>query len=137
MKVRWLKLIFPRNSGNSPTSSIDLVSSIISLVLEKISSRRAIDAVPLENILIASPVAIIGHTSILMYWVNDTKLPRDMLPLMGNQGYAWLSFYDKRFTIPEIIGKSVIIHEKRDDFASQPSGDAGEKIGCGVIVAEK
>ena len=73
---------------------------------------------------------------------NPTKQPHpnhagDMLPLMGNQGYAWLSFYDKRFAIPEIIGKSVIIHEKRDDFVSQPSGDAGEKIGCGVIVAEK
>lgn len=57
----------------------------------------------------------------------------DMLPLLGNQGYAWLSFYDKRFTIPEIIGKSVIIHSKPDDFTTQPSGNSGEKIGCGVI----
>ena len=57
----------------------------------------------------------------------------DMLPLMGNQGYAWLSFYDKRFTIPEIMGRSVIINKMPDDFKTQPSGDAGEKIGCGVI----
>ena len=61
----------------------------------------------------------------------------DMIPLMGNQGYAWTAFYDKRFTVPEIIGKSVVIHSKRDDFTSQPSGDAGEKIGCGVILMEK
>ena len=61
----------------------------------------------------------------------------DLLPLMGNQGYAWTAFYDKRFTVPEIIGKSVVIHSQRDDFTSQPSGDAGEKIGCGVIMMEK
>lgn len=61
----------------------------------------------------------------------------DMLPLMGNQGYAWLSFYDKRFTVPEIIGKSVIIHSRQDDFTSQPSGNPGEKIGCGVIMMER
>lgn len=69
---------------------------------------------------------------------NPTNEPHpghagDMIPLMGNQGYAWLAFYDKRFTVPEIMGRSVIIHKMPDDFKSQPSGDAGEKIGCGVI----
>ncbi len=58
----------------------------------------------------------------------------DLLPLMGNQGYAWSVFYDKRFTLDEIIGRSVIIHSGRDDFTSQPSGDSGTKIGCGVIT---
>lgn len=57
----------------------------------------------------------------------------DMIPLMGNQGYAWLSFYDKRFTIAKIMGRSVIIHRMPDDFETQPSGNSGEKIGCGVI----
>lgn len=57
----------------------------------------------------------------------------DLLPLMGNQGYAWSAFYDKRFTLDEIIGRSVIIHSGRDDFSSQPSGDSGTKIGCGTI----
>ena len=61
----------------------------------------------------------------------------DMLPLMGNQGYAWTAFYDKRFTIAEIIGKSVVIHDMPDDFTSQPSGNSGEKIGCGVIRMER
>ncbi len=59
----------------------------------------------------------------------------DLPPLLNNNGYAYLSFYDERFTIKDIIGRSVIIHSKRDDFTSQPSGDAGEKIGCGVIVS--
>ena len=57
----------------------------------------------------------------------------DMPPLLGNQGYAFSVFYDKRYTIQEIIGRSVIIHEKPDDFTSQPSGNAGDKIGCGTI----
>lgn len=57
----------------------------------------------------------------------------DMPPLLGNQGYAFSVFYDKRFTLPDIIGRSVIIHEKPDDFTSQPAGNAGNKIGCGRI----
>jgi len=57
----------------------------------------------------------------------------DMIPLMGNQGYAWLSFYNKRFNIPDIVGRSVVVHKMEDDFTTQPSGNAGEKIGCGVI----
>lgn len=32
-----------------------------------------------------------------------------------------------------VVGKSVIIHEKADDFTSQPSGNAGGRVSCGVI----
>lgn len=57
----------------------------------------------------------------------------DFPPLLGNNGYAWCSFFDGRLTASEIIGKSVIIHAMADDFTTQPSGNPGEKIGCGVI----
>lgn len=33
-----------------------------------------------------------------------------------------------------IIGKAVILHEKPDDFG-QPTGNAGGRIGCGIIEA--
>lgn len=59
----------------------------------------------------------------------------DMPPLMSNDGYAWMVFFDARVTIPEILGKSVVIHQMPDDFTTQPSGDSGEKIACGVIAA--
>lgn len=32
-----------------------------------------------------------------------------------------------------ILNKAVIIHADPDDFVSQPSGNAGARIGCGVI----
>lgn len=59
----------------------------------------------------------------------------DLPPLLGNQGYAYLVFYDKRFFVDNILGRSVVIHSMADDFTSQPSGNSGEKIGCGVIRA--
>jgi superoxide dismutase, Cu-Zn family len=35
-----------------------------------------------------------------------------------------------------VVGKSVIVHAKPDDFTSQPSGNAGDRISCGVIKEE-
>lgn len=58
----------------------------------------------------------------------------DFPPLLNNNGFAWMSFYDEYLTIEDVIGRSVIIHRNRDDFTSQPSGDAGEKIACGVVA---
>lgn len=31
------------------------------------------------------------------------------------------------------VGKAIIFHEKRDDLTTQPSGDSGARIGCGLI----
>src|SRR6266550_8414438 len=31
------------------------------------------------------------------------------------------------------VGKAVVLHEKADDLVSQPSGNAGARIACGVI----
>ncbi len=33
-----------------------------------------------------------------------------------------------------ILNRSVIVHEKADDLKSDPSGNSGARIGCGVIV---
>ncbi len=33
----------------------------------------------------------------------------------------------------DIVGRSVIVHESPDDFVTQPTGNAGGRIGCGVI----
>jgi Cu-Zn family superoxide dismutase len=36
-----------------------------------------------------------------------------------------------------IIGRAVIVHAGEDDLKSQPSGDAGPRVACGVIGVSK
>ena len=58
----------------------------------------------------------------------------DLPPLFGSEnGYAFTAFLTDRFTVYDVIGRTVIIHSAPDDFTSQPSGNAGQKIACGVI----
>ncbi|UOO37635.1 superoxide dismutase family protein [Oscillospiraceae bacterium CM] len=57
----------------------------------------------------------------------------DMPPLFEDNGRAFLVFLTGRFTVEDIIGRTVVIHASPDDFTSQPAGNAGKKIACGVI----
>lgn len=34
-----------------------------------------------------------------------------------------------------VIGRSVIVHRDPDDYASQPAGNSGPRLACGLIVA--
>lgn len=58
----------------------------------------------------------------------------DLPPLLSNDGYVWMVIYDSFLTLPMILNRSVIVHGNPDDFMTQPSGNAGEKIACGVIT---
>lgn len=58
----------------------------------------------------------------------------DLPPLFGNKGYAYMSVLTDRFTVKEVIGRTVIIHKNPDDFTTQPAGNSGEKIACGLIA---
>jgi len=57
----------------------------------------------------------------------------DFPVLLGNNGYAFMVFYTNRFKPADVIGKTIIIHLNPDDFRSQPAGNSGKKIACGVI----
>ena len=57
----------------------------------------------------------------------------DLPPLLACQGNAYLSVKTDRFSVNEIVGRTVVIHSDPDDFHSQPAGNAGKKIACGVI----
>jgi len=61
----------------------------------------------------------------------------DLPPLFGAGGYAFSAVLTDRFTVEDIIGKTVIIHSSPDDFMTQPSGNAGTKLACGEIVATR
>lgn len=60
---------------------------------------------------------------------------------MGNieadeSGNAHLEYVDKTLSFQgdaSIIGRSVIVHQNEDDMKTQPTGNAGARIACGVI----
>jgi len=65
---------------------------------------------------------------------------------MGNieadaSGEAKLNYLDHRMSLGNdrrsIIGRAVIVHAKPDDLESQPSGDSGDRVACGVIGRAK
>jgi superoxide dismutase, Cu-Zn family len=64
---------------------------------------------------------------------------------MGNleadsAGKAHLELTDNMMTMSgekSIIGRGVIVHEKEDDLKSQPVGNAGARVACGVIGIAK
>lgn len=69
---------------------------------------------------------------------NPERLPHpyhrgDLPPLFSNHGDASMCMVTDRFKLQEVIGRVIIIHSKPDDFTSQPSGNSGEKIACGII----
>ena len=69
---------------------------------------------------------------------NPHKCPHpyhagDLPPIFGVNGKAYMSFLTDRFTVRDVIGKTIILHDKPDDFTTQPSGNAGSKIACGII----
>ena len=57
----------------------------------------------------------------------------DLPPLLSCNGRAYLAVITGRFCVKDVIGRSVVIHAGPDDLRSQPAGNAGAKIGCGVI----
>ncbi|RUO32653.1 superoxide dismutase family protein [Aliidiomarina sanyensis] len=52
-------------------------------------------------------------------------------------GIAHLEMIDTKLELSgphSILGKSVIVHAQPDDYQTQPTGDAGARVLCGVIV---
>jgi len=61
---------------------------------------------------------------------------------MGNvqadaSGKAKLDYVDHQISLGNdqrsVLGRSVVVHAKADDLKSQPAGDSGARVACGVI----
>jgi Cu-Zn family superoxide dismutase len=74
--------------------------------------------------------------------------PSDMTRHMGdmgnleadNTGTAHLEYTDPMISLDgdhSIVGRSIIIHKSEDDLKTQPTGNAGSRVACGVIGIAK
>jgi Cu-Zn family superoxide dismutase len=72
---------------------------------------------------------------------NDNSHAGDLGNIKADdKGNAKLEFTSTTISLTgpnSITGKSVIIHKKADDLKTQPSGDSGDRIGCGVVMNDK
>lgn len=71
------------------------------------------------------------------HW-NPTNQPHgnhagDLPVLFSNNGNAWMMFFTDKFYVEDALNKSIIIHESPDDYRSQPAGNAGKRLACGII----
>jgi Cu-Zn family superoxide dismutase len=74
--------------------------------------------------------------------------PSDMARHMGDMGnleandagLAHLEYTDHMISFEgdhSIIGRSIIVHKSEDDLKTQPTGNAGSRVACGVIGIAK
>ncbi len=71
------------------------------------------------------------------HW-NPTNQPHgnhagDLPVLFSNHGYSQMTFFTDKFQPEDVLGKAVIIHQNPDDFRTQPAGDSGERLACGIV----
>lgn len=57
----------------------------------------------------------------------------DLPPLICCRGRAYMAVLTNRFCLRDVVGRTVVIHSGPDDFHTQPAGNSGTKIACGVI----
>jgi Cu-Zn family superoxide dismutase len=66
----------------------------------------------------------------------------DMDNIASEAGVATVDFHLSGATLgggsaDDIVGRALIVHEKADDYTSQPSGNAGARVACGVIQLKR
>lgn len=140
-----------KNMKEKAISSLDIINEIIEngdltrRDLEKLLKKITIKQIskpkpgmkPILNIDIEWDVFISSINNIMDMYNEDT-LPHgnhagDFPVLFSNNGYARMSFFTDKFKPEDIINRSVIIHQNPDDYRSQPAGNSGKRIACGVI----
>ena len=62
----------------------------------------------------------------------------DLPNLSSNgEGIAMFAFTTDQLVVApgprSVVNRAIVIHESADDFKSQPAGNSGKRIACGVI----
>ncbi|MFN2476837.1 MAG: superoxide dismutase family protein [Chthoniobacterales bacterium] len=86
-----------------------------------------------------------GHFNPAKHQHGDRAVTDRHIGDLGNldadaSGKAHLEWTDKMMKLSgdgSILGLAVIVHEKEDDLKSQPVGNAGGRLACGVIGVAK
>ena len=66
----------------------------------------------------------------------------DMLNVRSDeQGVAEVSIDNPAVSLQtgqpnDILGKALVVHAKPDDYSTQPSGNSGDRIACGVVAVQ-
>jgi Cu-Zn family superoxide dismutase len=59
----------------------------------------------------------------------------------GKDGKGTVTITIKDVTLAEgdksIVGKGFIVHAKKDDLKTQPTGNAGDRVACGTITLDE
>jgi superoxide dismutase, Cu-Zn family len=70
--------------------------------------------------------------------IDEMRHEGDLGNIVADEnGNAHLDFVDTKLSLKgkySIIGKSIIVHKGEDDLKTQPSGNSGPRIACGVIL---
>lgn len=67
------------------------------------------------------------------YSSHAGDMPNIKVDTNGNSNYSATLSHFSLINEQNIMGKSVIVHRNKDDYVTQPAGNSGERIGCGMI----
>jgi len=69
---------------------------------------------------------------------SDAHHSGDLGNIMARaDGQATLEINLERVAVSSLVGRSIVVHANPDDLKSQPSGNSGDRIACGVIGVSK
>lgn len=58
--------------------------------------------------------------------------------MVGSDGTGKLELTTERWSVAtgatnDVVGRSIVVHAATDDFKTQPSGNSGDRLACGVV----